>query len=168
MLIYDPTLDPYHCAIRILAISENASISHLPLDSVRIAVFYLAYPSKVAEIRLPSNLVKIRKCARVLATPYRNPFDVKASFERMYPIFHAAVLTLAAAGYIDSDRMRQGVIQRTDKAFPADLSNVLQEFMGREREIREFIARELTAIPLRGVDGLKHRSGLLEHRYDPS
>lgn len=168
MLIYDPTLDPYHCAIRILAILENSPILDLPLDSVRLAEFYLSYPSKVAEIRLPTRMVKIRKYARGLATPYRNPFELKSSFERMHPIFQAAVSTLAAAGYLDSDRTKQGVLQRTEMHLPVDLQNAIQQFLAREREIREFITKELTTIPLRGVDGLKHRSGLLEHRYDPA
>lgn len=167
MLTYDPTLDPYHCAIRILTVLENGSIPDLPIDSVRIAEFYLAYPSKVAEMRLPSRMVKIRKFARELATPYRNPFGLKSTFERMNPIFQAAVSTLAAARYLNPDRMKQGFLQRTEMSLPPDLQTVIRKYVARAPEIREFIAKDLTAIPLLGSDGLKDRSGLLEYRYDP-
>lgn len=168
MLIYDPALDPYHCAIRVLTVLENGPIPDLPIDSVRIADFYLAYPSKVAEIRLPNSMVKIRKYARELATPYRNPFGLKSAFDRMHPIFQATISTLAAANHIDTDLMKRGFLQRTETPLPADLQKVIREYLTRQSKIRNFIARDLTAIPLLGSGGLKDRSGLLEYRYDPT
>jgi hypothetical protein len=167
MLIYDPTVDPYHCAIRILAIIEHGATSELHVDSVRIADYYLAYPSKVADIRLPNHQRGIRKQSKLLATPYRNPFEAKSTFERMRPIFQAALSCLVAAGYLDAEKLKRGLVAR-GASLPDDLSVAVSGFLVRQSLIREFVIKELTTIPLLGANGLKDRSGLLEYRYDPA
>ncbi|KIP15259.1 hypothetical protein KY49_4595 [Burkholderia sp. MSHR3999] len=35
-----------------------------------------------------------------------------------------------------------------------------------DRIVVEYIVKKLASIPLLGNDGLKHRTGLMEHRYD--
>lgn len=44
MLIYDPALDPYHTAVRILVISISATArgAELTVDAARIADYFLA------------------------------------------------------------------------------------------------------------------------------
>ena len=167
MLIYDPTVDPYHCAIRVLAITGGSS-SELPLDAVRIADFYLAYPSKITNIRLLSHQRGIRKTSQSLSTPYRNPLEAKSTFERMRPIFHAATSCLVAAGFLDAEKLKIGVITRGPSALPEDLVVAVTNFLKRHSSVREFVIRELTTIPLLGSNGLKDRTGLMEYRYDPT
>lgn len=168
MLIYDPTVDPYHCAIRVLAIMGYGASSELPVDTVRIADYYLAYPAKVAEIRLPNNHRGIRKPSKSLATPYRNPLEAKSTFERMRPIFQAALSCLVAAGFLDAEKLKRGLVSKGDVALPNDLSLAVSGFLDRQSLVREFVIKELTTIPLLGGNGLKDRSGLMEHRYDPA
>lgn len=168
MLIYDPTLDPYHCAIRILAILTHGSSSHMALDTVRIADYFLAFPSKLADVRLPNQYRQIKKQAQQLSNPYRNPIGAKASFERMRSIFQAAASGLVAAGFVNAEDLKQEILTSTDKPLPEELRVSIENFLSRQKEVREFVVKQLIAIPLLGPDGLKHRSGLLEHRYDPT
>ncbi|WP_310449008.1 ABC-three component system middle component 5 [Sulfuritalea sp.] len=167
MLIYDPTLDPYHCSIRILSILERCNAKSLPVESVRIADYYLAFPATIADMRLSSDHLRIRKISRGLINPYRNPLKQRAAFERMRPIFQAAVSSLIAAGFLDDQEEKKGVLARSSSDLPEALRATIESFVARQRPIREFIVKELTAIPLLGPSGLKDRSGLMEHRYDP-
>lgn len=166
MLIYDPNRDPYHCAIRILAVLDNRALQALPIESVRIADYYLAYPSKIADIRLPQQFRYIRTQAKKLTNPYRHPLGIKASFERLRPIFLAAASGLVAAGFVDEVEFKNGQLKATDKSLPEALRAAVSSFLARESDVRKFVVSQLLEIPLLGNDGLKHRSGLAEHRYD--
>lgn len=167
MLIYDPTVDPYHCAIRVLAVLENAN-SPLPVDSVRIADYYLAYPAALSTMRLPSDVRTIRKLAKALVSPYRNPLAGRSTFERARPIFQAAMSSLVAVNLIDGELLRTGMLVRSNHELPEELSRTISGFMQRQQQIRRFVVTDLVCIPLLGSNGLKDRSGLMEHRYDPA
>lgn len=166
MLIYDPTYDPYHCALRILAILSNSTRSVWEIELVQIANYFLVYPSKVSDIRLPTQYRAIRKNSKSLSSPYRNPIGIKASYERTRPVFQAAVAALAANGYIDTDHLKGGTLVPRNDAIPEKLKIAVENFLNRNSEVKKFIIEDLVSIPLTGADGLKHRSHLAEYRYD--
>ncbi len=165
MLIYDPALDPYHSVIRILSILSK-NIEGLDVELVRIMDFYLAYPTKLAEIKLPTNLVYIRKEAEKLITPYRNSPKSKSHFERMKPIFTAALLGLIAAEYLDPDRANKGMLLLNFEKIPEDLSLVISNYCNRNSKVKQFVFDELPTIKYYGPGGLKERTGLLGYKYD--
>ena len=86
----------------------------------------------------------------------------------MQPIFLTAMSTLIAAGLIKQDSFKKGMIEIVDKSLPPDLHTAVESFLSRGTEIKQFIINDLTTIKLFGVDGLKHRTGLMEFRYDHS
>jgi hypothetical protein len=167
MLIYDPTLDPFHSAVRLLATLERSSGPAIEFDLARIADYYLAYPAKIASVRLPSANRAIKAAAKQLENPYRNPLEGKTTFDRMHPILLAASSCLAAAELVDASLLKTGRIQRTERQVPEALTTAVNNFLLRSTVVREFILMKLILIPLLGKDGLKDRTGLLEYRYDP-
>lgn len=164
MLIYHPAYDAYHCAFRILALSEH--IKELELDKARILDFYLLFPASIAQIRLPNTLKGIRKTAQSLASVYHDPISPQVTFRDMQQIQETAVRCIAASGLIDVDSLEAGRLLRTETPTPVDLKAKTSEFLLQREPISNFVLRQLAEIPLRGEDGLKHRTELMEYRYD--
>lgn len=168
MLIYDYALDPYHCAIRIitLCLFSESAIDNLDAEHARILDYYLVYPSKIEAARLPPELKSIRTAAKAAANPYRNSPSKRSAFERMKPVFYSAASGLAAAGYLNITLYERGILSCSSHDVPEELLAAAQRFRARQSKIGNFIFSDLLSLPLNGADGLKHRTGLLEHRYD--
>jgi hypothetical protein len=164
MLIYHPAFDAYHCVFRMLALIE--SIPELEVDKARLLDFYQVFPSAISDIRLPSGS-NGRRLAKALTNAYRNPLNPKAAFRDMAQIQHAALRSIAALGIVDVKSYEQGILQRADERdIPSTLKDNIENYILEHAELIDFLTNELSTIPLRGVNGLKHRSELLEHRYD--
>lgn len=170
MLIYDPALDPYHSAIRILAIAKSSVERgiELTVDAARIADYFLVYPYKLIGFRFPSEFKGIRAAAKAAENPYRHALGSRAVFERMRPIFFAALSGLVASEFVDVDELRRGILALTDRDVPNDLAEAVATFQVRQSTVGKFVLSDLIAIPPNGDNGLKHRSSLIEHRYDPA
>jgi hypothetical protein len=168
MLIYDPALDPYHSAIRILAVSESAQGQgvSLSIDAARIADFFLVYPAKIANFTFPAEFKGMRAAAKEAENPYRQALGNRAAFERMRPIFFSALSGLVANGFVDQDELNRGVLVRTARELPEALDAAVSQFEARQTAVGRFVLSDLLTIKPNGQNGLKHRSKLLEHRYD--
>lgn len=168
MLIYDPALDPYHSAIRTLAITISASQRNiaLTLDAARIADYFLVYPYKMLGFKFPTEYRAMRAAVKATKNPYRQASGDRAAFERMRPIFFAALSGLAAAQVVDIPALKHGILSLTDGSLPADLAAAVARFHDRQTEVGRFVLSDLLGLPANGENGLKHRSGLIEHRYD--
>lgn len=168
MLIYDPALDPYHSAIRILAIATAAKTKQLELtlDAARIADYFLIYPSKIIHFTFPTQFKGIRTAAKEAENPYRQTVGNKSTFERMRPIFLSALGGLVAAGFIDADELKRGILDLLDVKIPDDLAAAVERFETRQTAVGKFVLSEMIAMRPNGDSGLKHRSKLIEHRYD--
>lgn len=167
MLIYDYALDPYHCSIRILAMCMfGVWASEVHAEQVRILDYFLVYPSKVASIRLPAEYKTIRYSANEMANPYRYSPSKRAAFERMRPVFYAAASGLVAAGLLDLTSFERGVLKFLPEKLSPEMAASIQRYKARQSIVGNFVLSALAAIPLNGPDGLKHRTGLLEYRYD--
>lgn len=164
MLIYHPAFDAYHTAFRMLAITE--SIPKLEIDKARLLDFYLLFPATVSTIRLPIEHKGVRKEAKVFINTFHDPLDPKITFRDMSYIQEVSLKSIAAAGLIDIDGIADGFIVRTSMQLSGDLRLRLKEFIEYRNPVSRFVLTTLSAIALRGVDGLKDRTGLMEYRYD--
>jgi hypothetical protein len=142
------------------------SINVVETARLRILDFFLMFPAEIRRIRLPSKLMATRKIAAALANPYHGPVSMYQVFREMEHIQLAAFRSLAASGVFDASDFEQGMIRRTEAQLPNELQLGLDESRLRNAEAFELVALKLSQIPLAGIDGLKHRSGLMEHRYD--
>lgn len=164
MLIYHPAYDAYHCIFRMLAVIKV--IPSLEVDKARLLDFYLLFPSAMSKIRLPQTLSRARQIAKATANIYRDPINPSATFRELHHIQEAALKCIAASGIIDIDNYEAGIIVRTELAIPASLSKQLDIFVANQEESAQFILNELATIPLKGINGLKDRTELMEYRYD--
>jgi hypothetical protein len=164
MLIYHPAKDAYHCVFRMLVVAER--VKSLDVDMARLLDFYLLFPVAIADIRLPKNMMRIRKFAEGLSNMFRDPISIKTAFRDVANMQEVALRSIAAAGLIDVDKFESGVIVRTAIDMPETLKTKIDRYVHHDAVVLNFILDELSQFPLRGPDGLKHRTGLLEHRYD--
>lgn len=164
MLIYHPAYDAYHCIFRILAIAE--SIPQVEIDKARLLDFYLLFPSAVASIRLPASLKDARKLAKSVANVYHDPVNPATTFREMRYIQEASLKCIAASGLIDRELFEAGFISRTNVKMPMKLHYKVGEFLASRQPVADIVLQGLAEIPLRGYDGLKHRTELMEYKYD--
>lgn len=168
MLIYDPALDPYHSAIRILAItiSSTSQQIELSIDAARIADYFLVYPYKMISFKFPKEFRTMRAAVKDAENPYRHATGNRAAFERMRPIFFASLSGLVAANLVDLPSLKRGILALTENDMPDDLAAAVDRFQVRQTEVGKFVLSDLLSIPANGDNGLKYRSNLIEHRYD--
>ncbi|WP_175652887.1 ABC-three component system middle component 5 [Pseudomonas sp. Marseille-P9899] len=165
MLIYHPAFDAYHCVFRMLALA--VALKEAEIDLLRICDFYLTFPSAIASVRLPNGLAHGRKIAKAAANIYRDPINPKNVFRDMAEIQTSALRNIAASGFIDLDLFEKGKLKIiTSNAIPEQIKEKISNFEITSGETFEFLVKELSAIPLQGINGLKHRTDLLEYRYD--
>lgn len=164
MLIYHPAYDAYHCVFRMLAVAER--VKNTEIDKARLLDFYLVFPGAIEKIRLPSDMRALRQVAKDVANVYRNPVSNSSTFLEMRHIQEAALKSIAASGLIDIDRYSAGYVERTLMTLPSSVEKKLHEFLSVNSLVVDAVLNELAKIPLLGRDGLKHRSQLMEYRYD--
>jgi hypothetical protein len=164
MLIYHPLYDAYNCVFRLLFIIER--LGNAPLDMARLLDFYVLFPSRVAKIRLPSNLSYGRSLASRRFNPYHEISNQQSAFRELMVIQDAALHCIVGAGLVDKSQFDAGFLTRTKQPLPFELKLRLEKFELQKRDILDFILDKLSEIKVFGVDGLKHRTGLMEYRYD--
>lgn len=168
-LSYQAALDPFHALFRLFRLWPILSKGALPRETVRILDFYLLFPFRIREIRISKLHLKYRRLARtyVHTKPYGEQPEGRTVLNRMEPMQIAALNTLAANSFLDSDRLLLGEVRVTDAPVPDDIAPRVSAANARQADLMEFLGILASAYNLLGSDGLKDRTGLLEYRYDP-
>lgn len=164
MLVYHPAYDAYHCVFRSLQIVRAVNV--IELTKLRILDFYFCFPSELKRIRLPSEHSEARKIAKEAQNEYHGPVSMQQTFRDMEHIQLAALRTLAASRLLDTAEFETGLIRRTKIDIPSGLQAALDKAAEENRAVLDYITQKLCEIPLLGENGLKHRTGLMEYRYD--
>jgi len=168
-LTFQPALDPFHSVFRLLRLRHIIKdIGSLHRDHVRILDFYLLFPFRVDSIRFQRHDMHFRKLAREYerSRPYGQQPEDRVLFNRMDPIQVAALETLAKHAFIDPEQWKVGEVASTAELLPDSLSTRIEEANTREADLLSFLEVLASKYELLGNDGLKARTGLLEHRYD--
>ncbi len=164
MLIYHPAYDAYHCVFRSLLITNHLKVIEVP--KLRILDFFLCFPAEIQRIRLPLTHREGRQISKSAANPYRGPTNMNQAFHKMEHIQLAAYRTLAASSLIVADELESGLVRRTQAEVPMELQDMLSKAVQNSQSVVTYLVDKLGQIELLGIDGLKHRTGLMEHRYD--
>jgi hypothetical protein len=168
-LSFEPALDPYHTMFRALRLLPTVlPIGKLEREHVRILDFYLVFPFKIPELRLKQEHRRFRSLGARYATqkPYSDQPESAQLFQRMGPVSDAAFQSLAAKGFVDGSEYDLGWVKPIEKWIPDDLENRIQEANSGQQDLMDFLGTLARDYELGGENGLKHRSGLMEHRYD--
>lgn len=168
-LTFQPALDPFHAMFRLLRIqAATPNATPISVDHARIIDFYLAFPFKIEGIRLQPSHKKFRALSRAYLhtrTYGEQPEDAQL-FSRMAPMQLAAMETLAANGVYDANLLRSSWLSPGGADVPAPLRDRVEEKNEAERDLVNFLELLATEYSMSGPNGLKHRTGLMEYRYD--
>jgi hypothetical protein len=168
MLVYHPAFDVHHAMLRMLRLVESHPTKSLPKDQLRILDFYYLFPHCLAEVQVMKGQVAKKNRFARRANRFNRVPSPKMLLMRMEGIQTAAIHTLAANGLIDSQAFSEGTVIRTKVPLTEHLAALVNDQPSEDREVVEYLATEISKIPLSGENGLKKRTGLLEYRYDPN
>ena len=87
-------------------------------------------------------------------------------YSRMYSIQTAALDTLARNKLISPEKYEIGIVEATQANLPKALAERIAEDNTHQADLIEFLQILGTQYKLLGTNGLKDRSGLMEHLYD--
>ncbi|MDX0509606.1 hypothetical protein GOE04_16390 [Sinorhizobium medicae] len=168
-LSFEPALDPYHTMFRGLRLLPIVRpIGRLEREHVRILDFFLVFPFKLPELRLKQEHRRFRALGNRYAVqkPYAEQPESSLLIKRMAPISDAAFQSLAAKGFIDGSDYDAGWVKPVEKWIPDELSGKIEAANSDQQDLMDFLGTLASEYDLGGENGLKHRSGLMEHRYD--
>lgn len=168
-LSFQPAFDAFHAVFRLLRLRDLvASIGPLPYQKIQILDFYLLFPNQIQNIRLAPRHQRLKKLSERYAhmKPYGELPDIRLLFERMAPMQTAAVQTLSAKSIISSAALEKGEVSATETSIPPELAERVRKINESEADLMEFLATLAKDYSLSGDNGLKARTGLMEHRYD--
>ena len=168
-LTYEPAFDPLHAMYRALRLRDGTAADlRVPRDMFRILDFYLLFPERLQNMRFRQDHRRLKTLA--LATKRAPSYGPRPEdpvlFERMRPFQDAAVDTLALHYYFSPEALADGWVESEPTDVSPDLGEKIRS--ANEKEVGLMVALRTIAAeyPLEGPNGLKDRSGLLEHRYD--
>lgn len=164
MLIYHPAYDAFHCLFRLMTIIDVRR--EIEVAKLRIIDFYFLFPAELRHVSLPKGKAGIKAVAKGLVNRYHGPVSPIQTFRELEHIQLAAMGALAAADLIDKHLLPEGVIRRTDKEIGPDVRKMMDQMLDSLPEGAAYAINELAEFPLKGDGGLKHRTGLMEYRYD--
>ena len=166
MLTYHPSKDPYHCIYRILCILYDLEQTCIDIDLLKILDFYVLFPSRLKNIKLPQMYTSFRKIFKSISEPYEIlPSDIKliSSIETIQQI---AIKTLIAQHFIDGKLFLVNKICFIKENLTTELLTILEHSEIRTQEWYKILTKELSVLNLYGSEGLKSRTNLLEYQYD--
>lgn len=168
-LSFQPAFDPLHGMFRLLRMIPILNeVPPLEKEHVRILDFYLIYPFRLANARLKHEDRRVRSIAKELEwlAPYGSQPDSAGLLERMRPFQETAMGGAVTGGFLDAERYERGFVLPTKKPVPAAIAKRIEQANEREYGVTELVTA-LTKYELRGYEGLKARTSLMEYRYDP-
>ncbi len=109
----------------------------------------------------------LRKLLKFLPRRYEDPRSFRQAFPRMGFIQRHVVADMAARGLLQMDSYNNGILVPTDALEARCLMHEIGEsWANGNAELTALTISTLMGIPLKGKDGLKDRTRLLEYRYD--
>jgi hypothetical protein len=168
-MAYQEALDPYHALFRLLRIGRIVGTDRsLSIAAARIADFYLLFPFRIQGFRLKVEHLRFRSMSKKyeVIKPYGDFPGDRAVFARMSPIQDAAFTTALHRGVIDSQEWVAERIKFLDAELPDVVDSRIESLNAEQEDIVEFLLALINDYPVMGMNGIKDRSKLLEHRYD--
>lgn len=165
-LAYQPAYDPFHTVLRLIRIADFVPTPP-SVGQTRIADFYISFPARLDDVKFPRGMRNRLK--RVLAdapVSYGTAPADETVMRRMRPIQDAAIQTLLGNGSLDHDTFEAGMIALDTESISEKLLARARTLNAEQEALVALIRDLIVAVPLEGIDGLKHRTGLGEHRYD--
>jgi len=166
MLVYHPALDPYHTALRLIAILKRLQGTPVEIDKARIIDFYLLFPSLIRQVSLPRRLQALRKAIGSRSDSFEYVTSPRQLYLQLRGISDTTYRALAGQDVVSHANFERGFLTFGDEKLPEAVEGVANSLLAREQGLAATICDTLGQIPLLGSSGLKARTGLAEYRYD--
>lgn len=166
MLVYHPYADINHGAFRALLLRKYALGPAADMDYWRILDFLYLFPHKARSLTVPRKLVKQRNAMGAFYRKYNDVHSPKEFLAQMKRIHRSIAHLLAAKGIIDLEAMQRGSLVWNRFDLPLDLELRLDQRAEDHKDVLDFLGSLAAEVPARGPNGIKARTGWLEHRYD--
>lgn len=167
-LSFQPAFDVFHAEFRLLRLRRIMSAdSPWYYEQLRIADFYLLFFFRLHHARLSPKHRALKKLSRESGSVrYEQQPDDRLLFNRMEKIQLAAIGTLISKGFFEREFFGKGLVVETEQQEPEHLLARIEAANAIDTRRLEAIQTLIDGYDLLGPDGLKARTGLLEHRYD--
>lgn len=170
MITYNPAFDQYHSIFRMAHILRKMDNGKpLEIDRVRIWDFYMLYPVQLRHVSLKTDEPAIRdarKLLRLQETAYDYKGDIRKLFGWIKPFQISALGCLVSCGILSREEFMNGNVLVSDSHKLKTFVESTGELSVRESNILNFLSLLFGGMPLTGVYGMKHRTKLLESKYD--
>lgn len=165
MLIYHPAYDVNHGMFRMLRLLDSNPAQEMQWDTYRILDFYYLFPHLLVSARLPQSMSARKKAFGRLGSAYTRIPSPRQFLRQLEGIHETIARSLAAKGFVEASKLNARLLSRTELPLPASISQSFSDALS-DQLLVNLLAVDLAEIPLTGENGLKRRTGLLEHRYD--
>lgn len=171
MIVYQQAFDLYHTMYRmIILLSHFKYGDYVEIDRLRIWDYYLLYPNKMALLKLRNTEKDIKTLIRDYIVREKNPYELvindRKMFEKIKPYQLTAIKCLASHGIVNKDYLSVNRVTPVDKAIFEKYSDNLRNLSVQEKNAISLLTSHFYKMALGGDYGLKHRSSLLESKYD--
>lgn len=166
MLFYHPIFDIHHCCFRILRLLSSLPAVEHEVDKIRIMDLYLLFPTLLKKVQMPKTAVRFKKYYQNLESPYEtieNPYKLLMQLE---PIQQSALGHLSSCNIINPKQFIKGGVLKTEAFIPDKLVQVIDSANNENSDLMSLLSGPFFNIDFYGKNGLKARTGLLEHKYD--
>ena len=163
MIIYNHAYDIYNCAFRILALLYKSG-QDFSVEQIKIFDFIVAFPEMLYIAKLPKG---VKKGKRVQKNQYISPQSHQKVFYIAENFQTSALNHLAALSIIDRGKYSQRIVAfKEDSILPNSIIQQINTIDKDASRALDICINHLYNIPINGVDGLKHRTKVMEYRYD--
>lgn len=169
-LSYVSAYDPYHAIFRYFCLSTQSSMATITVGAYRILDYYFCFPHLLKSFSAARNIQGLIRAHNQVkrdysAPPYQALPDERLLYSRMRLPQLTCLSTMARNQYISEEELGKEMVVRTEREMPAETAQAVLLYVKESASLLEVLGL-MAKIPLLGRDGLKHRSGLEEYRYD--
>ncbi len=171
-LSYASCYDPYNTVFRMSAVLRASENHSLLTRTLGISDFFLCFPSRLTEIRPPNAVKGMRgrrnKVLRIEVAPRHEILpSSRVLFERMSVVQNTAISAMAAKSIVELEGAgdKQSV-RLLSENLSAGMNEKIQDFTSQHAELLELVAVDFAKMDLKGIQGLRARTGLGEWEYD--
>ncbi len=171
MIVYQQAFDLYHTVYRMLKLlAYFKRDDYVEIDRLRIWDYYLLFPNKMDTIKLKREENDIKQIIKTYILTKQNPYEQilndRKMFEKIKPYQMTAIKCLASYGIINKDYLSLNRITTISKNIFDKYSEDFKHLKPYEENTIKLLTSHFYQIPLNGAYGLKHRTNLLESKYD--
>lgn len=165
-LLYHPMYDSNHCAFRLLCLAHDCKLEQPSWQLIKILDFYTLFPHFLKDLSLQA-LRSYKKDLKEIPTPYENLPSSKQLMFQLGELQEIVIKSLIAKDLVDREMYLRGKVSINKDMVSEKLKKILDAASFKKEKWYQFLTQDFVKLPLYGSKGIKAKTGLMEHRYDP-